>query len=104
MSKTAKNLIIVLGLVTVAFAGYFMFMQQSATTLSFDTNEEVIQNMQANNRLFIERGRQLEVIELDLGFFTDDRFLSLKSFDTPIVEQPVGRDNPFVTDALPSGD
>ena len=104
MSKTAKNLIIILGLITVAFAGYFMFMQQSATTLSFETNDEVLRNIQANNQLFIERDRQLNAIELDLNFFADDRFISLKSFDRPIVEQPVGRDNPFVTDALPSRD
>jgi len=97
MSNTAKNLIVVLGLITVAFGGYFMFMQSSATTLSFDTNEEVLRNMQADSQLFIQRGRQLSVIELDLGFFTDDRFLSLQSYDTPIVEQPVGRDNPFRT-------
>lgn len=104
MSKTAKNLIIVLGLITVAFAGYFMFMQQSSTTLSFETNDTVLRNMLSNSQVFIERRRQLEGIELNLDFFIDDRLLSLQSFDTPIVEQPVGRDNPFVTDALPSLD
>ena len=101
MSKTAKNLIVVLGLITVAFAGYFMFMQQSATTLSFESNDAVLQNIQANNQLFIERERQLRAIELDLSLFNDDRFISLRSFDKPIVEQPVGRDNPFISDSLP---
>ncbi len=104
MSKTAKNLIIILGLITVAFAGYFMFMQQSATTLSFEANDEVLRNIHANNQLFIERERKLKTIQLDLNFFVDDRFVSLKSFDKPIVEQPVGRNNPFVTNALPSRD
>ncbi len=97
MSNTAKNLIIILGLITVAFAGYFMFMQQSATTLSFDTNDEVLQNMLANSQIFIERRQQLQNVTLDTGFFTDPRFTSLRSFDTPIVEQPVGRLDPFAT-------
>lgn len=97
MSKTAKNLIVVLGLITVAFGGYFVFMQQSATTLSFDTNDAVVQNMQANSQLFIQRRQQLEKVELDISFFNDDRFVSLQSYTTPIVEQSVGRDNPFQT-------
>lgn len=95
MSKTAKNLIVILGLITVAFGGYFMFTQQTATTLSFEANDTVFQNMQANSQLFIQRRQQLSKINLDVSFFTDDRFLSLQSFDSPIVEQPVGRDNPF---------
>ena len=95
MSNTAKNLVIILGFITIAFAGYFMFMQQSATTLHFDTSEEVLQNMLSNSQLFIERRRELEAIELDLQFFTDDRLLSLQSVNEPLVEQPVGRENPF---------
>lgn len=97
MSNTAKNLIVVLGLITVAFGGYFMFIQQSATTLSFDANPDVIRNMQANSQLFIQRRQELAVIELDLSFFDDDRFVSLQSYDKPISEQPVGRENPFRT-------
>lgn len=97
MSNTAKNLIVILGLITVAFGGYFMFMQQSATTLSFDASDNVLRNMQANSQLFIQRGQQLQTIELDLSFFNDDRLLSLQSYDTPIVEQPIGRSNPFRT-------
>jgi hypothetical protein len=97
MSNTAKNLIVILGLITVAFGGYFMFMQQSATTLSFEANDNTLRNMQANSQLFIQRRQQLQAIELELSFFNDDRFLSLQSYDTPIVEQPVGRSNPFRT-------
>ena len=97
MSNTAKNLVVILGLITVAFAAYFMFQQQTATTLSFDANEDVLRNMLANSQLFIERRRQLEEVDLDLSFFEDDRFQALESYDQPIVEQSVGRDNPFRT-------
>lgn len=97
MSKTAKNLIVILGLITVAFGGYFMFNQQTATTLSFETNDTVFRNMEANSQLFIQRGNQLKQIQLDTTFFADDRFISLQSFDSPVEKQSYGRDNPFRT-------
>lgn len=97
MSNTAKNLIVILALITVAFAGYFMFMQQSATTLRFSTNDQVLQNMLTNSQLFIERRQQLEQVTLDTEFFDDDRFRSLRSFDRQVIEQPIGRTDPFAT-------
>lgn len=97
MGTTAKNLVIILGLITVAFAGYFMFMQQDATTLSFDANDQVLQNMLTNSQVFIERRQQLERIVLDTSFFTDPRFTSFQTYDTGIVTQPIGRSDPFAT-------
>jgi hypothetical protein len=97
MSNTAKNIIVILGLITVGFAGYFMYMQQSATTLSFNANEDVLRNMRTNSVLFIERRGQLEAVDMDLSFFSDERVLSFRSFEEPIQEQPIGRSNPFAT-------
>lgn len=97
MGTTAKNLVIILGLITVAFAGYFMFMQQDATTLSFDTNDQVMQNMLTNSQLFIERRQQLEQVVLDTSFFADPRFTSFETYNTDIIEQPIGRSDPFAT-------
>jgi hypothetical protein len=97
MSKTAKNLIIVLGLITVAAGGYFVFTQQTASVLTFETNDEVARNMEENSRLFIERRQAMQRIELDLEFFSDPRIATLRNFDGPIQEQPIGRDNPFRT-------
>lgn len=74
-----------------------MFMQQSATTLSFDANEDVLRNMQANSQLFIQRRQELSTVKMDTTFFEDDRFLSLQKYTTPIEPRPVGRDNPFQT-------
>jgi hypothetical protein len=97
MSKTAQNLIVILGLIAVALGGYFMLQQPGATTLSFESNDSVRANIQAETQLFIQRGQQLRRINLDLDFFADQRFTSLQAYRTPIVEQPVGRDNPFQT-------
>lgn len=95
MGKTATNISIVLGLITVAFAGYYMYTQRSASTLSFEGNPQSVQNMLNNTRVFIERRRALDNVDLDLAFFEDPRFQSLRSYSTPIEERPIGRQDPF---------
>ena len=99
MGKTATNLSIVLGLITVAFAGYYLYTQRAASTLEFTATGPTTQNMLQNTRVFIEHRQTLDAIELDIGFFEDPRLLSLQSFTTPIQTQPVGRPDPFATPA-----
>lgn len=96
MGKTATNLAIVLGLITVAFAGYYMYTQQASTgALSFNDNQQTMQNMLNNTRVFIQHRQTLDNVKMDIGFFEDERFQSLRSFSTPIIEQPIGRPDPF---------
>jgi len=95
MGKTATNLSIVLGLITVAFAGYYIYTQQASTTLLFDDNQQTMQNMLNNTRVFIQHRQALDAVKMDISFFEDERFQSLRSFSTPILEQPVGRQDPF---------
>jgi len=95
MGKTATNLSIVLGLITVAFAGYYMYTQQASTTLLVDDNQQTMQDMLKNTRVFIQHRQALESVEMDISLFEDERFRSLRSFSTPILERPVGRSDPF---------
>lgn len=95
MGKTATNLAIVLGLITIAFAGYYMYVQRSVNTLNFDSNEQTMQNMLNNTRVFIDYRKTLDLIKLDVNLFEDQRFTSLRSFTTPIEESPIGRPDPF---------
>lgn len=95
MGKTATNLSLILGLITVAFAGYYMYTQRDSTVLSFDSNAQTMEDMLNNTRVFIERRQTLDKINLNLQFFDDPRLLSLRSFSTPVTERPVGRPNPF---------
>tara|TARA_B100000508_G_scaffold138723_1_gene135366 strand:- start:10188 stop:10508 length:321 start_codon:yes stop_codon:yes gene_type:complete len=103
MSKTAKNLSIVLGLVTVAFAGYYLYAQQSVSVLQFSSNDQTMQNMLNNTRVFIEHRRQLDSVTMDLSLLEDERFLSLRSYTTPIQERPIGRPDPFAPAATGDG-
>lgn len=95
MGKTATNLSIILGLITIAFAGYYMYMQRDASVLSFDTNAQTMEDMLNNTQVFMERRQTLDTVKLDLQFFEDERLLSLRSFSAPITERPVGRPDPF---------
>jgi hypothetical protein len=97
MSNTVKNLVVILGLIAVGVASYFTFMQGTNSPLNFDINNADIQNMRQNSQLFIQRRNQLSTIELDVSVVRDPRLTNLQSFDRPIVQQPVGRDNPFET-------
>lgn len=104
MGKIITNLVIILGFITVAFAGYYVFIQQNGSALEFSSNKQTMQNMLNNTQVFIARRQALDKIELATAarLFDDPRFRSLRSFSTPIKERPVGRDNPFETAVVPS--
>jgi hypothetical protein len=95
MSNLTKNIVIVLGLATVGFAAYFVFMGQTDSVVSFESDEAMLETMLANSQIFIERRQSLEAVSLDVDLFTDERFTSLESYSRPIVEQRVGRTDPF---------
>lgn len=102
MGKTATNLSVVLGLITIVFAGYYLFTQKDGVSSGTSISEQTMQNMLNNTSVFIERRQILDSTQLDLSFFEDRRFRSLKSYTTPIQERPIGRPDPFA-DAVTGG-
>ncbi len=95
MNKIATNFSIVLGLAAIAFAGYYMYTSQGSLSLSFNENEQHMQNMLNRTRVFIERSDTLNKVLLDISLFEDPLLLSLQDFSTPIETHPIGRPNPF---------
>lgn len=95
MGKTATNLSIILGLITIAFAGYYLYTSQFSQSLNFDTDDQTTQNMLNNTRIFIERSNSIKQVKLDTTFFEDERFTSLRSYTSPIQARPEGRPDPF---------
>jgi len=97
MTSTTKNIFIVLAILTIAFAGYYLYTTQDATVLNTDSNQIVLQNMLDNTQVFIERRQELNNTNIagSLGIFEDERFRSLRSFTSSVEEQSVGKDNPF---------
>jgi hypothetical protein len=98
MTPLTKNLLIVLGVFTVGYAGYFLYTQQSTLVLDGgDSDEAVYINMLTNTDVFITRSQELSSIELTMGVLDDARFRSLRRFTDDVESQPIGRDNPFAT-------
>ncbi|MCA9366814.1 hypothetical protein KC887_00945 [Candidatus Kaiserbacteria bacterium] len=95
MGKSVQNIAVLLGIATLAVAGYYLYTQQGATILQSGTDDAQLEAMLANTADFIEHRRELDRIALDLSLFEDQHFTSLRSFNTPVLEQPVGRQNPF---------
>ena len=96
MSKTFTNIAIVLGIAALAIGGYFVYSQMSSET-SFKGNEQTLQNMLNNTRVFIERREILTKIDLDLELFEDERFSSLQDYSIDIQSVPAGRTDPFTS-------
>ena len=96
MTPLAKNLLVVLGVFTVSYAGYFLYTQQSTMTLDGGSeNDAVYINILANTEVFIVRSQELSSIDLDLAVLDDPRLRSLRRFTKDVEEQPIGRNNPF---------
>lgn len=98
MGKTTINIIGVLGVITTVFAGYYLYTQQSTGV----QEEQATADMLSKTQAFIGYGKTLSEVNLELSFFEDERFRSLKNHSTPVQERPVGRDNPFQEPAVGS--
>ena len=94
MSSTMKNITIALVLITVAFVGYYMYAQKGASELG-ESDMSLTQDMLLNTQVFIERRTLLDKTTIDTEIFSDPIFKSYKSFNTPILEESIGRPNPF---------
>lgn len=89
-----KNLLIGVICIVIFIFGYYFLTQSNAdfTLDSFTADSDQLVN---RTSVFIVRRSQLEALDLQTKLFTDPRFTSLKSYSTPVPDQPVGRDNIF---------
>jgi hypothetical protein len=95
MGSLFKNITMALGIITVIFGGYYLYMDSANSSLEGASAEEALQSMLANTSVFISYSQELDQINLDLSLFEDQRFRSLRLYTQPIDEQPTGRTNPF---------
>jgi len=95
MSNTAKNLLIVLGILTLAFAGYYFFVQDSDLVVRSSESERQLTLMLARTQEFVTHRQILGTVSLDTSMFETDEFMALRSFSPDLNEFSVGRSNPF---------
>jgi hypothetical protein len=94
MESSLKNIVSILAIATCAFLGYYIFVQKDINTLALDGGA-VTAELFVDVQKYIERRAVLDAIAMDTSIFSDERFRSLVGYPTDIVEQPVGRTNPF---------
>lgn len=95
MNSVTKNIATILGVLTIAFAGYYFFIQKASPDSVAD--DFTLQQMLASTEVFIMRSQELDQMNFDLSVFEDARFKTLRSFTSPVQEQPVGRTDPFAS-------
>jgi len=97
MSWIAQNKLLVIIIALVVAGGVWYGLSQSGepepllsttaadgTSITQSTDQEIIGTLLA-----------LRAVTLSGSIFTDPSFLTLQDFGTPIVAEPVGRENPF---------
>lgn len=95
MGNSAKNISIVLGLITIAFAGYYLLSVRDSAVLNFSDQAQVDETLLSKTQVFIEHRQTLNEVKMNTELFENKHFLSLQNFSTPIKERPIGRTNPF---------
>jgi hypothetical protein len=93
MSNLLKNIFVICICIACAAIGYYLFFTTNDLDLvgGTDVELELINKTQS----FIERSAKLQQIIIDQSLFTDSTFTSLRSFSTPVPNQPLGRVNIF---------
>jgi hypothetical protein len=89
-----KFVILVLGSVVAAAAGWYLFLRDT-TPQALLTTEDLTTSSGADKDV-VETLLQLRAITLSGTIFTDPAFIALKDNGTQIVQEPMGRPNPFL--------
>ena len=94
MSGLLKNFFVIGICIGCAGLAYYFLTGGSATN-DLSTNTAVRQELINKTQSFIERSAKLQQVSIDQSFFTDSTFTSLRSFSTPVPNQPLGRNDIF---------
>lgn len=99
MSNTLKNLLLLLGVVTVCYAGYYLYNLRTSTTLDTGMGSAEYESMLARTQVFIQRSQELSALQLDFSVLESPTFNNLESYERPLEDINAGRSNPFAETA-----
>lgn len=94
MNSSLKNILTLLIVLTVGFAGYYIFVENNPSETTSD-NEFLQQDMYTKTQLFIDYRSALEKVTIDTSVFENQLLVSYRNFTEPVNAQAVGRNNPF---------
>lgn len=92
MMSLLKNLFVIIGLLLVAGLGFYLY---STGEIGPQAND-IDFTLEAESAELVRRLNEVSRITIDSSVFSDPRFISLRSFASPVEQYPVGRSNPFL--------
>ena len=96
MQKNVKNLVVILGIITVVFGIYYLLTQDSGMFIQSSQSQQQLDNLVASSQLFLDRSQALQQVDIDTTIFQSEVLNSLRTFSGPPSEYATGRDNPFL--------
>ena len=93
MSETARNILVIIGMLLVGGLGWYMYDQSRSLELQMTGGPGV--NIQAETQQFIQQQQQLQVLSVTSTLFDDSDFQDLHSIAAPVPTFDTGRSNPF---------
>lgn len=91
MKSLIKNTLFALSLALIVWFGYIVFYQEEAPGLTENSQSEAIVKREG----FLSKLKELDGLHLDTALFEDKDFSSLVDYSVPVVDEEVGRPNPF---------
>ncbi len=97
MSDIVKNLLVFAIVAALFGLGYYLFLAPDGMNLDTNATSPLDEQVLARAQEFIQHRSVLEQIDLSVNMeiFTDPKFTSLQSFETPVPDQPLGKDSLF---------
>jgi hypothetical protein len=94
MSSKTKIIFGVVGVGALLIGAYLLFFNSSSNTSAIDAQSN---SASAAEVTFLDLASQIEPLTFDVTIFSDPRFSGLVDLHTAVLQEPVGRSDPFAT-------
>jgi hypothetical protein len=97
MTNILQNVLIIIGFVIVALLGVYLYLEQTNQSLSISAFQAGPTIIDVESQEFLARLQLMQSINLDhQQVFNNTHFMALVQYSRPVIDLPVGRDNPFI--------
>lgn len=88
-------MLVIAGVAVASIAWFALSGRGSNTTGALLSTTKASAAQDSIGRDFLELLQELRSVRIDTQVFSDPAFASLRDFSSPIISEPVGRENPF---------
>lgn len=96
MNQKTKQILIIIVIVVVSFIGYkIFFVNKEPAGIALAPDSMAMAEL-ADNQKTLTLLNNLKRVTLDEMIFSNQIFMELINFERPIMDEPIGRPNPFL--------